>query len=179
MTIGTPTMLRRTLMTMIPIGLAGACTSHPTDLLLRAGPDAPPVIKIERLLLWIPSDAAAQVKPGLFTKTLFSFTAFADALKARLSPRGVAVEVGTLDPLELDRREAQRAVVARFKPTHRLEIQVDRAVAGNVSYILLSGALYNAADAKPVRTFRWGTTGGGAAELAELLVAKLQAENFL
>src|SRR5687768_13864679 len=65
---------------------------------------APPPQKIERLLVWLPE--IEFMDPAGIT----------EAFKTTFAARGVAVEVGVSTRLELDRREAMRSIVARFRP---------------------------------------------------------------
>ena len=144
--------------------------------------------KIRRLLIWLPKDAG-QLKSAEITQVFH----------ARQPLLGIEIKVETAEALELDRREAQRQVIADFKPTHRLEIDrgvlgprrdptmgvpgLPGIVVGSIMQSKVSGtkfnvALYTADGREPLRAYNYGPAYK-ASELVDSVIAELKDGGFL
>jgi len=125
-------MRRRTILLTLASGTLAACAANVKPL--REQPvvaaskpaSAPPPSKIQRLLLWLPPHSATEVRTSAYggTKLLFDNAVFGDELKKKFQSAGIEVVEGTSTPLELDRRDDQRALMTRFKLTQRFEVDV-------------------------------------------------------
>jgi hypothetical protein len=171
-------LLRAAPALLLPVLLAAACTTG-SDLTVEVrNPPNMPVVpeRVERLLLWLPPSSAAIDSGRLAT-----------SLRARLVAQGATVEVGISQPLELERADAQRPIVERFRPTHRLDIRIISAssTTGNLgSWMNVAAAalLYTATGTKPIRGLfvtaktRLAATPEAADQLADQIVSKLAAD---
>lgn len=184
MSVENPDRARRSLLRaasallLAPVLLAAACTTG-SDLKveLRNPPNIPSAPeRVGRLLLWLPPSSAA-IDSGRL----------AASLRARLVAQGATVEVGISQPLELDRADAQRPIVERFRPTHRLDIRIISAssTTGNLGSwmnIAAGAFLYPATGTKPIRGLfittksRLAATPEEANQLADQIVSKLAAD---
>lgn len=148
-----------------------ACVSDMPPLRIDKPAGAPDVDKVTRLLVWLPQGSAT-----------FDASNVTKSLRAKLSASGVAVEIGTSQPLELDRGDAQRPRIAAFRPSHRLDLDINSATAtgGSVSLVSVTGRLYAGAGKTPIRTLFFlsrGRAGGTPAEADRIvneLIQKLQ-----
>jgi hypothetical protein len=118
--------------------LTAACGGAGTRFVYESVPGAP-TGRIERLLLWLPAN-----------DVILDGKAAEKAFATALAPYGVAVQVGRTKPLELERSNDQRTLIASFNPTHRLELDIVDATsrsAGSVTMTsaTLRGVLYPAA----------------------------------
>ncbi len=181
-------MLRRTMTLGLGCGVLAACVNVPPppngDKPLSQPANAPPPQKIQRLLVWIPPALAGEIKtPGGTRKApMFSGERFAAELKKQLEPRGVEIGVGTSSGFELDRRDEQKALAARLKPTHRLEVDVGSAFVSQYATVgSMRWVLYNAADTQPVRSRSVAITPNrdDSVALADDAAKRLEAEGFL
>jgi hypothetical protein len=136
---------------------------------------APDVDKVTRLLVWLPQSSA-----------MFDAANVAKSLRTKLAATGVAVEIGTSQPLELDRGDAQRARIAAFRPSHRLDLDLASATSfgSGVSLVSVNGKLYVGIGKTPIRTLLFlsrGKAGGTPADadrIADELIQKLQASGI-
>ncbi len=136
---------------------------------------APDVDKVTRLLVWLPQGGAA-----------FDAANVARSLRTKLAATGVVVEIGTSQPLELDRGDAQRSRIAAFRPSHRLDLDLTSATAtgGSVSLVSVTGRLYAGAGKVPIRTVfflsqgRVGGTPASADRIVDELIQQLQASGI-
>lgn len=163
-----------------PVLLAAACTTG-SDLKVEVrNPPNVPVTpeRVGRLLLWLPPSGAAIDSERLAT-----------GLRARLVAQGATVEVGISQPLELDRADAQRPFVERFRPTHRLDIRIISASStsgslGRWMNVAAAALLYTATGTKPIRGVfitaksRLAATPEEANQLADQIVSKLVADGI-
>ena len=181
-------MLRRTMVLGLGCGALAACANVPPppsgDKPLAQPANAPPPQKIQRLLVWIPPPSAGEIKmpSGARKAPMFSGERFAAELKKQLEPHGVEVGVGTGSGFELDRRDEQKALMARLKPTHRLEVDVGNTFASQYATIgQMRWVLYDAGDTKPVRARSVAITPNrdDSVALADDAAKRLEAEGFL
>jgi hypothetical protein len=122
--------------------------------------------RIGRLLVWLPAGNQLVDPKGL-----------GQAIKSQLADRGIVVETAASQPLELDRRDAQRRIIAAFRPTHLLELEVLMATSGTYSRsALLKATLYKV----PGGVIWEGTvSGSSASKLAGAIVEQLATEGLL
>lgn len=192
-------MLRRSFVVTSIGSLAAGCVQvpkrDPNAPPFEIPPDAPPPSTIRRLLVWLPSPMSTQAPAsggiGLYAtnKVLFDNQAFMNQLRQKLQPYGVEIAVGTSSGLELDRRDEQKALVARLKPTHRLEVDVTRltvtrstsALGGGASFALMRWSLFDVESAKLVRSKAFGVNGETSVLNAHVdyAVEHLAAQGFL
>ncbi len=175
MTVATRGLSRRALLVVLAplaLGACGGAELPPLSVTKPAG--APEVDRVTRLLVWLPP-----------TTYLFNSSNMAKSLRAKFSATGAAVDVGTSQPLELDRADAQRSLVAAFRPSHRLDLEMNSATStGSVSSVLVTGRLYAAGGRVPVRTISFlsrGQAGGTSAQadkVADELIEKLKASGI-
>lgn len=148
--------------------LLSACAPKTVGVSMVAPPAAPPAGKIERLLVWFA------------VNNMVDAAAVGQGLKAKLLERGIAVEFGASQPLELDRAEAQRPLISRFKPTYRLEIDVASSQrSSNGSFVIVRASLYRGNGASPVRIISFTSGGRASANLTEAIVDKLQGDGLI
>ena len=124
--------------------LLTACKSGPNVVATRPT-DAPETDRVTRLLVWLPPSSKYLDSDNL-----------ASALSARLVAQGVQVETVISRPLELERSDSQAPFIARFRPTHRLEIDVkdvssSGSAAGQLTMFSVVAVLYPATGAKEIR----------------------------
>ena len=145
-----PTLARRSLMRaatpvlLLAPTLLTACKSGPNVVATRPT-DAPETDRVTRLLVWLPPSSKYLDSDNL-----------ASALSARLVAQGVQVETVISRPLELERSDSQAPFIARFRPTHRLEIDVkdvssSGSAAGQLTMFSVVAVLYPATGAKEIR----------------------------
>lgn len=177
-----PALARRSLMraaAAAPVLLLGpalltACDSGPKVVAARIK-DAPETDRVTRLLVWLPPNSHYLDSGN-----------FASALSARLVAQGVQVETVISRPLELERSDSQAPFIARFRPTHRLEIDVKNVSSsssgvGRFMNISVTGMLYTATGTKPIRAAHImadkfiARSVDGAREVTDELLDKLQA----
>ena len=154
MSLHAPTLARRSLMrTATPVlllapALLTACRSGPNVIATRPT-NAPETARVTRLLVWLPPPSK-YLDPGNL----------ASALRARLVAQDVAVETVISRPLELERSDSQAPFVARFRPTHRLEIDVEDVSSsssgslGQAPIFSVVAMLYPATGATEIRGAR-------------------------
>jgi hypothetical protein len=181
-------MFRRMMIVALGCGVVAACVTRPPppngETPLAKPVNAPPPEKIQRLLLWIPPPAATQI-PSLDIHgkvSFFNSARFAEELKKRLEAHGVQVVVGTSSGYELDRRDEQKVLTARLKPTHRLEVDVSGSLSAKYATLgQLRWVLYNAGDTTAVRTRSVVVSPqrDDSIALADDAVKRLEAEGFL
>jgi hypothetical protein len=181
-------MLRRTMTLGLGCGVLAACVNVPPppngDKPLSQPANAPPPQKIQRLLVWIPPPQAAEIKTssGARKAPIFSGERFAAELKQQLELHGVEVAVGTSSGFELDRRDEQKALAGRLKPTHRLEVDVGNTYASQyATFGQMRWVLYNAGGTQPVRSRSVAITPNrdDSVALADDAAKRLEAEGFL
>lgn len=180
MSPGAPAVVRRSLMRAVaPVlllapALLTACKSGPTVIATRPT-DAPETDRVTRLLVWLPPPGK-YLDPGNL----------ASALSARLVAQGVQVETVISRPLELERSDSQAPFIARFRPTHRLEIDVrdvssSSGGSGQSTIFSVVAGLYPATGAKEIRSVRIVATkaiarsADSAREIGDELLDRLQA----
>ena len=134
---------------------------------------APPPVKMQRLLLWLPPD----------DKTV-DWALFARQLASALAPYGVSVEAGRSIRLSLSRSDDQKASIASFNPTYRLEIDIADATSvgsGTVTAasIIVMGALYRGASRTPVAKFHHHARSRTVPELVPQLVEMFRKGGYL
>jgi hypothetical protein len=137
---------------------------------------APPPQKIERLLVWFPDDA--------FLDT----AAVTQAFKTKFAAHGVAVEVGVSKRLELDKREAQRAIIAGFRPTNVLDFgyrgtSYSGGYGGQNVILSMIGSLTDMRG-RTLRQFVFPVSGSHSKSLigpkfVDQVLATLQAEGYV
>jgi hypothetical protein len=183
-------MLRRSFVVTLAGSLIGGCAKV-TPAPVEIPADAPPPSKIRRLLVWLPAPSATETaRPGLTTsKSLFDNEVFVSELRQKLQPFGVEIAVGTSSGSERDRRDEQNALVARFRPTHRLEVDVARVVVardysrmgGDVTGAFMKWSLFDTQAGRLVRSKPFGATGDPAVTRAHVdsAVEYLAAQGFL
>lgn len=183
MSLNPPALARRSLMRaaaaapalLLAPALLTACDSGPRVVAARIK-DAPETDRVTRLLIWLPP-SSHYLDSGNF----------ASALSARLVAQGVQVETVISRPLELERSDSQAPFIARFRPTHRLEIDVKNVSSsssgtlGQSMVISVVGMLYTATGTKPIRAAYIvarkfiARSVDGAKEVTDELLDKLQA----
>lgn len=171
MTAAQPASSRRLVFIVLAALALGACVPEMPPLRVDKPAGAADADKVTRLLIWLPQGSA-----------MFDAANVAKSLKAKLSASGVAVDVGTSQPLELDRGDAQRARVVAFRPSHRLDLDLASATGtgAGVSLVTVTGKLYAGTGKTPIRTLFFMTRGkvGGtpsaADRIADDLIQKLQ-----
>ena len=165
---------RRSLMFMATTSMIAACREPKVYTL---GPRiGPPSAKIERLLLWLPADDRA-----------LDAKAVADQFRAKLSPFGVVMGVGRSTALELDRSDDQKALIASFRPTHRLEIDIMASgMSGGTSllvspipWVALKAALYVGDSKTPLQTYEYDRVNRAGTKFVDKMVETLQAAGYL
>ncbi len=174
------TFARRSLMRaaapvlLLAPALLTACKSGSTVVATRPT-DSPETDRVTRLLVWLPPSSKYLDSGNL-----------ASALSARLVAQGVQVETVISRPLELERSDSQAPFIARFRPTHRLEIDVkdvssSGSVGGQFTIFSIVAVLYPATGAKEIRSVRLvankfvARSADSAREVTDELLDKLQA----
>ncbi|TAJ97431.1 MAG: hypothetical protein EPO10_27520 [Reyranella sp.] len=180
MSPGAPTLARRSLMrTVAPVlliapALLTGCKPGPTVIATRPT-DAPETDRVTRLLVWLPPSSKYLDSGNL-----------ASALSARLVAKGVQVEMVISRPLELERSDSQAPFITRFRPTHRLEIDVKDISSSSTSFgqstiFSVVAVLYPATGAKEIRSVHivarnfLARSADSAREVSDELLDKLQA----
>ena len=176
-----PPLARRSLMhaaapvLLLAPALLTACKSGPNVSTTRPA-DSPETDRVTRLLVWLPPSSKYLDSGNL-----------ASALSARLVAQGVQVEMVIFRPLELERSDSQAPFIARFRPTHRLEIDVkDISSSSSLSFgqsltFSVVAMLYPAAGTREIRSVRIVATKfiarsvDSAREVTDELLGKLQA----
>lgn len=156
------------------LALAGCGKPREVSVTVPAG--APPPQKIGRLLVWLPEN-----------QQFMDPAALSEAFRVGFAPYDVPVEVGFSKPLELDKREAQRQVIARFRPTHLIDFSLTVSTAQYRGMYDASLALVGALVDRNGRTLRiLGIPVSGpvsrsliGANVVDQLARKLQAEGYL
>lgn len=164
------------------LGMAGvisaavltACTERAPTFVVEPTPAAaPPPVKMQRLLLWLPSD----------DKTV-EWSFIATQLAASLAPYGVTVETGRYQRLEISRSDDQRALIENFKPTYRLEIDMGAATSSTIGsttnvQINLVGTLYQGASRTPFARFHHRARSRTVPELVPQVVETFKKGGYL
>lgn len=175
-----PPLARRSLMhAAVPVlllapALLTACKSGP-DVSTTRPADSPETDHVTRLLVWL-SPSSKYLDSGNL----------ASALSARLVAQGVQVETVISQPLELERSDSQAPFIARFRPTHRLEIDVRDISSSSGRFgpsltLSVVAMLYPAAGAREIRSVHIAATKfiarsvDSAREVTDELLGKLQA----
>lgn len=189
-------MIRRALLIAVLLGSAGACGHIPPvpdgSTPLDKAADSPPPSKIQRLLVWLPPAPAGEVQLrrliGREQVRLFDVVDFGNELKRLLEARGVRVLVATSSGFELNRADEQKNLIAQFKPTHRLELEISGSVvrspvASTSEYQtgIVRLTLYNGEGTEIVRsrTIRIVPNRDDAYALAWDVVKRFEIEGFL
>jgi hypothetical protein len=165
---------RSLLVALAPLALAACGGAELPPLSVGKPAGAPEADRVTRLLVWLPP-----------ASHLFDSSNIAKSVRAKFAAIGVAVDVGTSQPLELDRAAAQRPLIASFRPSHLLELEMSSATStGSVSLVSVTGRLYASTGRAPIRTVgflsrgRAGGTSAQADKIADELVQKLQASGI-
>jgi hypothetical protein len=187
-------MHRRAMVLTLGSGILVACA--PNVKPLREQPivaaskpaDAPPPSRIQRLLLWLPPPTATQVRTSLYggTKLLFDNSVFGGELKKQFQSAGIDVVEGTGTPLELNRGDDQRALMARFKLAQRFEVDVVNVESmqqgtRSSSIAFMKWQLFNANSSSAMRFGNFAVTGDrqNLTERADYIFAQLKLEGFV
>ena len=154
------------------VGGALAACAEPS-FVLEPVAAAPPPVKMQRLLLWLPPD----------DKTV-DWPIFARQLASALAPYGVTTETGRSTRLSLSRSDDQKASIASFNPTYRLEIDITDATSvgsGTVTAasIIVMGALYRGAGRTPLAKFHHHARSRTVPELVPQLVEMFRKGGYL
>jgi hypothetical protein len=153
--------------------ILGSCGPSRPAFTFDVAPGAPPPTRIERLLFWLP--------PSNF---ILDDRSVAASFAAALAPYGVTLETGNTKVLELDRSDDQRAVIQRFNPTHRLEIDIVELTAASKGAFsgtsaVLRGILYRRDSKVPLARFDYVWRSKDAPGLAAQVVERLRATGYL
>jgi hypothetical protein len=149
-----------------------AACAEPAFVLEPVAP-APPPVKMQRLLLWLPPD----------DKTV-DWALFASQLGSALSPFGVTTETGRSIRLSLSRSDDQKASIARFNPNYRLEIDIADATSvgsGTVTAasIIVMGALFRGDSRTPLARFHHHARSRTVPQLAPEIVEMFRKGGYL
>ncbi len=151
-----------------------ACTERAPTFVVEPTPAAAPApVKMQRLLVWLPSD-----------EKFVDWAFIATQLAASLAPYGVTMETGRYPRLEISRSDDQKALMENFKPTYRLEVDMGAATSSGVgsttnTQINLVGALYQGASRTPVARFQHRARSRTAPELVPQVVEVLKKGGYL
>ncbi len=185
MSPGAPSLARRSLMRAVaPVlllapALLTACKPPGPNVSATRPSVSPETDRVTRLLVWLPPSSKYLDSGNL-----------ASALSTRLVAQGVAVETVISQPLELERSDSQAPFIARFRPTHRLEIGVkdvsnsSSSSFGQSTVFSVVAVLYPATGMKEIRSVRLVATkflarsADGAREVADQLLDQLQASGI-
>ena len=160
-------------------GIVGAATltacaeRAPTFILEPTPAAAAPLVKMQRLLLWLPSG----------DKSL-EWSFLASQLAKALAPYGVAVETGRAHRLEISRSDDQKAMIESFKPTYRLEIDLVVATSTTIGTTTnvranMVGTLYEGASRTPLARFHHRARSNVAPELVPEIVEMFRKGGYL
>ncbi len=128
---------------------------------------------LSRLLLWLPPD----------DKTV-DWALFASQLGSALAPYGVTTETGRSSRLSLSRNDDQKASIAGFNPTYRLEIDIADATSvgsGTVTAasIIVMGVLYRGDGRAPLAKFHHHARSRNVPQLVLEIVQMFRKGGYL
>jgi hypothetical protein len=162
--------------------LLNACVSDPAFVHEPLASPSPPPAKMQRLLLWLPASDARLDGANVAAR----FT-------SALAPYGVTMETGRSTRLEVDRSADQKAVIEKFRPTYRLEIDIPEGRSetstlenrsGSTSGVsatsfVVRGVLYRGDSRTPLARYHFHAQSRYATRFVEQVVEKLKDGGYL
>lgn len=159
---------------IVGAAVLAACTERAPTFILEPTPAAAaPPVKMQRLLLWLPSG----------DKTV-EWSFFASQLTAALAPYVVTVETGRAHRLEISRSDKQKALIESFKPTYRLEIDMGATASTTIGATTtmqanMVGTLYQGASRTPLARFHHRARSRAVPELVTQIVEMFRKSGYL
>lgn len=151
-----------------------ACAERTPTFILEATPAAaPPPVKMQRLLLWLPSGDES-----------LEWSFLSSQLAKALAPYGVAVETGRAHRLEISRSDDQKKMIESFRPTYRLEIDLVVATSTTIGgttnmRTTMVGTLYQGASRTPLARFHHRARSMVSPELVPEIVEMFRKGGYL